>query len=148
MIHGYRKPSSHICVRMHAQLCLTLCNSMDCNPPDSSVRGISQSRILEWVVISPSRGSSRPRDRTCISCVSCIGRWLLYHHATREALSICVPPISWLTSILRTASRSKNVVKAPVITSACRQEKGARGKCCIIQINKQLLRSCPGSPPQ
>ena len=54
---------------------LTLCAPMDCSPPGSSVHGIPQARILEWVVTSFSRGSSQPRDRTCISC---IGRWILY----------------------------------------------------------------------
>ena len=44
-----------------AQLCLTLCNPMDCSPPDSSVHEIFQARILEWVAISFSRGSSQPR---------------------------------------------------------------------------------------
>ena len=46
--------------------CLTLCNPMDCSPPGSSVYGISQARILKWVAISSSRGSSLPRDQTCI----------------------------------------------------------------------------------
>ena len=45
-----------------AQLCLTLCDPMDCSPPGSSVHGILQARILEWVAISFSRGSSQPRD--------------------------------------------------------------------------------------
>ena len=58
-------------------------DSMDCNPQSSSVHGISQARILEWVAISFSRGSSWTRDQTHISC---IGRWILYHWATREAL--------------------------------------------------------------
>ena len=49
------------------QLCLTLCNHMDCNLPDSSVHGILQARILEWVAISYFRGSSWPRDQTQIS---------------------------------------------------------------------------------
>ena len=49
------------------QSCPTLCNPMDCRPPGSSVHGISQARILEWVAISFSRGSSWPRDRTWIS---------------------------------------------------------------------------------
>ena len=44
-----------------------------------SVHGILQAIILEWVIISFSRGSSRPRDQTHISYVSCIGRWVLYH---------------------------------------------------------------------
>ena len=49
------------------------------SPPGSSVHGISQARVLEWVAISFSRGSSWPRDRTCASCISCTGRWILYH---------------------------------------------------------------------
>ena len=65
-----------------AQSCLTLCDPMDCSPPAYSVHRISQSRILEWVAISPSKGSSQPRDRTWVSC---IGRQILYHWATREA---------------------------------------------------------------
>ena len=44
-----------------------VCNSMDCSTPDSSVHGISQARILEWVAISSSWGSFQPKDRTCIS---------------------------------------------------------------------------------
>ena len=51
----------------HAQSCLTLCDPTDCSPPGSSVHGISQVRILEWVAISYSRGSSRPRDQTPVS---------------------------------------------------------------------------------
>ena len=60
-----------------AQSCLTLSNPMD--PPGSSVHGIFQARILESVAISYSRGSSWPRDGTCISCVSCFGRQVLHH---------------------------------------------------------------------
>ena len=48
---------------------LTLCNPVDYSPPGSSVHGILQARILEWVAISFSRGSSQPRDRTCGSCI-------------------------------------------------------------------------------
>ena len=72
------------------QLCPTLCNPMDYSPSDSSVHGISQARILEWLTISFSRGSSWLRDWTCTSCISCIGRRILYHWATREALLIKV----------------------------------------------------------
>ena len=61
------------------QSCLTLCNPMNHSLLGSSVHGILQSRILEWVAMSFSRGSSRPRDQTLISFVSCIGRWVLYH---------------------------------------------------------------------
>ena len=55
---------------------------MDCSPPDSSVLGISQAKMLEWVPISFSRGSSWPRDRTPAPRLS---RQVLYHWATREA---------------------------------------------------------------
>ena len=51
------------------QLCLALCDPMDCSPPSSSVHGMLQARILEWVATS-SRGSSQPRDQTHISCIS------------------------------------------------------------------------------
>ena len=44
------------------QSCLTLCDSMDCSPPGSFVRGIFQARVLEWVAISYSKGSSQPKD--------------------------------------------------------------------------------------
>ena len=59
----------HLCVLV-SQLCPTLCNLMDCSPPDTSVHGILQARILEWVVISFSRGSSQPKDRTWVSCIA------------------------------------------------------------------------------
>ena len=50
--------------------CPALLKPMDCSPPGSSVLGISQAKILEWVAISFSRGSSLPRDRTLISCIA------------------------------------------------------------------------------
>ena len=67
------------------QSCLTLYNPMDYSPPGSSINGIILPRILEWVAISSSRGSSWPRDQTQLSCVSCIGRQILYHCATWES---------------------------------------------------------------
>ena len=71
------------CCLVH-KLCVWLfCNPMDCSLPGSSVHGISQARILEWVAISFSSGSSPPRDQTCILC---IGRWVLYHWAALEVL--------------------------------------------------------------
>ena len=65
-----------------AQPCLTLCHPMDCSLPGSSVHRILQERILEWVAISFSRGSSWPRDQTWISCIE--GRFLTFW-TTREA---------------------------------------------------------------
>ena len=52
------------------QSCLTLCNPMDYSLPGSSVHGISQARILEWVAIPFSRGSPQPRDWTWVSCIA------------------------------------------------------------------------------
>ena len=65
-----------------AQLCPTLCDPMDCSLPGSSLHGILQARVLEWVAISFSRGSSQPRDWTRVSCIPG-RRFNLW--ATREA---------------------------------------------------------------
>ena len=64
---------------MHAQSCPTLYNPMDCSLLGSSVHGILQARILEWVAMCSSRGSSQPRDPTCASYIFNIGRQVLYH---------------------------------------------------------------------
>ena len=53
-----------------AQSCPTLCNPVDCSLQDSSLHGILQARILEWVAISFSRGSSQPRERTQVSHIA------------------------------------------------------------------------------
>jgi len=70
------------CPCLVTKLCLILCNPMDCDPPGSSVHGILQAGILEWIAIFFSRGSSRPRDWTQVSC---LGRHILYHWATKVA---------------------------------------------------------------
>ena len=54
------------------QSCPTLCDPMDGSPPGSCVHGILQARTLEWAAVSSSGGSSRPRDQTLVSYVSCI----------------------------------------------------------------------------
>ena len=59
------------------------CSPLDCSPPGSCAHEISPARILEWVAISFSRGSFWPRNWTRVSC---IGRWILYCWATREAV--------------------------------------------------------------
>ena len=71
-----------ISIAVLSWLSLALCNPMDCSPPGSSVHGILQARILEWVAISSSRGSSQPRDRTQVSCIA--GRFFT-DWAMREA---------------------------------------------------------------
>ena len=65
------------------QLRPSLCDPMDCTLPGSSLHGILQARVLEWVAIFFSRGSSRPRDRTWVSRIA--GRHFNLW-ATREAL--------------------------------------------------------------
>ena len=68
----------------HIQLFANLWNLR--SPPGSSVHGLLQARILEWVAISSFRGSSQ------VSCISCIGRQILYYGATWEALAACCTP--------------------------------------------------------
>ena len=51
---------------------MSLWDPVDCSPPGSSVHGFLQARILEWLAVPSSRGSSWPRDRTLVSCISCI----------------------------------------------------------------------------
>ena len=71
------------------QLCPVLCYLADCSPSgSSSIHGILQARRVEWVALPSSRWSSWLRDRTYISWVSWIGKWLLYHSHHLEA-QIC-----------------------------------------------------------
>ena len=75
------KLASLCLMRVHAQPHPTLCNPMDYSPPGSSVHGIFQARILEWVAISSSRESSQPREEIEPASLTstCIGRQVLYH---------------------------------------------------------------------
>ena len=73
-------PEIWICVCAKSlQSCLTLCNPMDCSPSGSSVHGILQVRILEWIAVPFSKEYSRLRDRTHTSYVSWVSRQVLYH---------------------------------------------------------------------
>ena len=81
------------CVCTRASSRVWLCDARNCSPLGSSVCGIFQVRILECVVISYSKGSSQPRNRTHVSC---IGRQILYHWATWEAPQ---PPEAWEISV-------------------------------------------------
>ena len=77
---GQRRPQLSV---LFVQSCLTLCDPKDCNPPGSSVHVILQARILEWVAMPFSRGSSQPRDQTQVSCIAG-GFFTIW--VTREAL--------------------------------------------------------------
>ena len=85
------------------QSCPTLCNPIDYSPPGSTVHRILQARILGWVALSSSRGSSRPRDWTWVSCIS-------FFAATAKSLQLCLtlcnpidgsPPASPIPGILQ-----------------------------------------------
>ena len=64
---------------------VTLCDPMDCSPPGSFVHGILHARILKWVAMPSSRGSSQPWDPIHISCIFCIVGRFFTHWATWEA---------------------------------------------------------------
>ena len=88
LLSGHHTACFHyVCVCAELlQSCLTLSDPRDCSLLGSSVHGLLQARILGWVAISSSRGSSQTRDRTHVSCIFYTGRWILYCWATREAL--------------------------------------------------------------
>ena len=95
-----------------AQSCLTLCDPVDCSPPCSSVHGIFQARVLEWVAISFSTGSSRPRDRTQVSCIVSKTLYRLSHLRLggwngRE----CLRMIKYWQILIQLSRRSNSMVK-------------------------------------
>ena len=90
---GLSRVFSNTTVQKHqffsTQSCPNFCDPMDCSPPDSSVYGILQASILEWVAISFSRGSFQPRDWTWVSCIA--GR--LFYHLSHQGSQNC---LRWL----------------------------------------------------
>ena len=119
-----------------AQLCPTLCDPMDCSLSGSSVHGLLQARILEWVAISFSRGCSQTRDRTRVSCIAggCFTIW-----ATREAYSDhFFQTLDWLSfpictigtvpdTFLKAGTDAENIgpfrYTAPSLTGSCSQRQ-------------------------
>ena len=87
----------YVCVCMpdlRAESCLSRWDPLGCSLPGSSVQGVFQARILEWVAISFSRESSQPRDRACVYHVSCVAGRLFTHRAIGEPhacvlMSVC-----------------------------------------------------------
>ena len=98
---------------------------MDSSPPVSSVHGILQARIMERVVRPSSRGSSQPRDQTCISCVSCIGRRFFTNCATwgaqNEMLHLHIKFMVWplLRESRKTHTYTHAHTRAHTHTHAC-----------------------------
>ena len=109
-----------------AQPCLTLCNPVDCSPPGSSVHRIFHARMLEWVAMPSSRGSSQPRDQTQVSHIA--GRFFTSWD-TRETLR---------RGILITYSQAVKLVTIPgyILCSA-------GGSSSYMCVHAQSLQSCP-----
>ena len=120
------------------QLHLTLCDPMDCSPPGSSVPGILQARILEEVAIPFSRGSSQPKDQTCVSCISCIGRQIRYHCFRKirtRTLIIC-----WVPTYLCFLFFSKSY--ATLQSSFYSSENLALGMLRILSMVTHFIWTC------
>ena len=77
------------CVLFVSQSCPTLCNTTDCSPPGSTAHGILQARILDWLAIPFSRGSSWPRDQTLVSSIAGSFFYHLSYKVLSEAVSWC-----------------------------------------------------------
>ena len=77
-----------VCMCLVTQSCPVLCHMLDCSLPGSFVHRTFQAQILEWVAISSSRGSSQPKDRTYVSCLSCTAGRFSTHWTIR--LSHCL----------------------------------------------------------
>ena len=82
---------------------------MNCTPSGSSVHGVLQARILEWVAMSSSRGSSQPRDQTCIPYVSYIGRKVSYHMGS----PITSPPLYYYSEYVFFTNQNGKKISLP-----------------------------------
>ena len=84
---GHGRPQKNVCVCAKLlQSCMTACDPVDGSLQAPLSMGTVQARILEGVASCFSRGSSRPRDRTQVFCISCIGRWVVYHSSPLGSL--------------------------------------------------------------
>ena len=106
---------------------------MDCSPPGSSVPGILQARILEWVVISSSRGHSWPRDQTGVSC---IGRQVHYHWATGEAPDVRYPNSKCRTLYVR---RKCNHQRTAIVESILRSGEEKKKLVQMVPFQKHNI---------
>ena len=88
------------------QSCLTLCDPTDYSLPGFSVHGILQARILEWIVIPFSKGSSQPRDRTQVSCIA--GRFFTVWATGKTNQGSNLTPLHWKHRVLNTRLSGKS----------------------------------------
>ena len=117
------------------------CKLMDCSLPGSYVHEILQATTLEWVAISFSRGSSRPRDGTHVSCIN---RWLLYHWAVGEAqTSLVLGKSGWLAplSAVQTGMNILSCHSEPLKLIQKREMVVCRKVLCFAELNVLNLSS-------
>ena len=125
-----------------AQLCPTLCDPMDCSLPAFSAHGISQSRILKWVTIPFSKGSSQPRDGTQVSCTE--GRFFTIW-TTRE--TFCIPSSVQKCTLYSVQKFHENEIYQDLLPSLYQfllpfiWENQFLSQICFLE--KQYLRSFP-----
>ena len=101
------------CIKVKSLSRVQLCDPTDCSLPGSSFHGIFQARILEWVAIPFSRGSSRPRDQTQGSCIA--GRFFTFR-ATREALCFLILRYKESNSEIAAQGRKEEIEAEPIDT--------------------------------
>ena len=155
------QPAKRVC----AQSCLTLCDPMDCSPPGSSVHEIFQARILEWIAISFSKVSSRPRDGTHVSCVFCTaGRFFttappgkppvehaLLHKCVLMTGNTAHPNHRHLHAVFRTENERCVVICHPGLPRDQEQMlrwstriQNAISDCVVVFCHASLISSCGG----
>ena len=118
----------HACV--HAkwlQSCLTLCKPMDCSLPGSSVHGILQARILEWVVMPSSRGSSRPRDQSYVCKQLPVAMAKSVTHAHTGSPSFPAPHSSSLASLSKPNACTWTLASSSAFRHRLRPQGQGRG---------------------
>ena len=99
--HGRPCMQVHMLLQLLSRFsCVWLCSPLDCNPPGSSVHGILQARILEWVAMPSSRGPFPLRDRALVSCI--VGRFF-----TTEAARKPASPCMWLPILFKIKGNRK-----------------------------------------
>ena len=82
----FKTQKQHVC--LVTKSCLTVYDPMDCCPPGSSVHGILQARILEWVVMPSSKGSSQFKDQTQVSCIAGgFHYWWILQHLSHQRIT-------------------------------------------------------------
>ena len=139
-----------------ARSCPTLCDPMDCSPPGSSIHGILQARILEWVAISFSRGTCRPRDQTQVSSIAgrrftlwatgeaCLWYRLIYKVLSKSVLCCTFNLSDWICVSISTATQRESAFCS--LSAVC--------PCCFYLIlastgegnGNPLQCSCLGNP--